>query len=112
MLNADYKILATTLANRMSNVINLYVHKDQTGFKCGRYLKDNTCRVMYVISKAQSDSSPKVLFLGAEKAFNCIEWRYLHIVYEKFGLGPFLQSWVRLLYRYQTAIINVDGVNS
>lgn len=41
MLNADYKILATALANRMSLVIYTCVQKQQTGFIRGLHLRSN-----------------------------------------------------------------------
>lgn len=44
ILNADYKILETNLANRLSKVIGSYVNHDQTGFIHGRHLKDNVCK--------------------------------------------------------------------
>lgn len=74
---------------------------------------------MTIISKAQSEEVPRVLlFLDAEKAFEHIEWPYLHIVSEKFGLGPWLLAWLKILYRAQkilhraqTAIISIEGIN-
>lgn len=32
VLNADYKVFALVLANRLSSVIGTYVHSEQTGF--------------------------------------------------------------------------------
>lgn len=93
MLNADNKILATMLATRLSNVMDLCIHTDQMEFIQGRYLKNNIWRVMNVISKAQLDNFPRVLlFLDVEKAFDSIEWPYLLIISESFGIGHFLQA--------------------
>lgn len=83
MLNADYKILATTLATRLSSIMEFCIHKYQTGFIQGRYLKNNVQRVMNIMSKVQLDKVPRVLlFLDAEKAFDHIEWPYLRILSE------------------------------
>lgn len=49
MLNTDYKILVTILANRMNTIIATCVHKDQTGFIRGGYLKNNTRTVLNII---------------------------------------------------------------
>lgn len=72
MLNADYKILVTTLVNRVSSIVEPCVHKDQVGFIHGRYLKNN------IVSKAQLDSVPRVLFLDVEMAFDHIEWTFAY----------------------------------
>lgn len=112
MLNAGYKILDTTLANRLSSIVEFCVHNEQMGFIHGGYLNNNIRRLMNIISKAQLDNVPGVLlFLDAEKAYNCIEWPYLYIVAGRFGLGHFFQTWLRLLYKNQTAIISIEGVN-
>lgn len=39
MLNTDYKILTSFLANRLTKIIGSCVHKDQTGFIKRRLLK-------------------------------------------------------------------------
>lgn len=41
ILNPDYKILVTLLANRLSNIVGTYVNSDQMGFIPGRKLKDD-----------------------------------------------------------------------
>lgn len=59
----------------MSKSIASYVNPDQMGFIPGRHLKDNVRKVSNIIVKAQTRSSPVALiFLDAEKAFDCIEW--------------------------------------
>uniref|UniRef100_A0A2D4K5G4 Uncharacterized protein n=1 Tax=Micrurus paraensis TaxID=1970185 RepID=A0A2D4K5G4_9SAUR len=35
LLNSDYKIFATIIANRLKNVLNEYIHEDQNGFLPG-----------------------------------------------------------------------------
>lgn len=68
---------------------------------------------MNIIGKAQLDSVPRVLlFLHVEKAFDCIEWPNLHTISEKFGIGHFLQPWLRMIYIDHIAIISMDGMNS
>lgn len=70
---------------------------------------------MNIISKAWTEKEPRVLFLlflDAEKAFDSIEWPYLHTVVEKFGLETQFQNWLQVLYKEQKSIINIDGICS
>lgn len=72
-LNVDYKVLAMIPANRLSNIIGMYIHPDQTGFIKGRNLKTNT-RTLNIINRAQVDKILRtLLFVDAEKAFDMIE---------------------------------------
>jgi len=42
LLNIDYKIAAKVLANRLKQVLNNVISKDQTGFLKGRYIGKKT----------------------------------------------------------------------
>lgn len=110
MLNADYKILATILANRISKIIGVCVHKDQTCFIHGRYLKSKVHKVLNIINKAQTETVQRILlFLYAEKAFNRIEWQYIVGIAKIFNLGPSFLRWFQLLYQDQIAVVSIDG---
>lgn len=90
MLNTNYKLIATTLANRVNTIVGKCVHLDQTGFICGRYLKNNIRKVLSITNKTQTVGDPTVLlFLDAKKAFDYMEWQYNFGVIEKYNFGPF-----------------------
>lgn len=36
--------------------------------------------------------------LDAEKAFDWIEWEYLHAVMKKYGFGETFRNWIKILY--------------
>lgn len=68
---------------------------------------------MNVVNKAQLDNIPRVLlFLDAEKAFDQVEWRYLHCIAENFQLGPHVQAWLQILYRDQFSKKVLEGEHS
>lgn len=113
ILKADYKILTTVLANRLNKLIGDYIHQNQTRFIRGRFWKDNVKKVLDIAYRAELINTPRaLLFLYKEKAFNMIEWQYIHYIIREFGLGVRFQKWLHLLYRDQLAIITYEGQSS
>ena len=49
------------------------------------------------------------MFLDFKKAFDSLEWSFLHKVIEKFNFGQNFQQWVKLLYTKPQAIIRNNG---
>lgn len=106
LLNSDQKILAKSLAKRLSIHMVKLVHPDQTGFIPTRHSSHNLRRLFNIIySTRYPNEDLFILSLDAEKAFDCIEWPYLYAVLEKFGIGSKFISWVQLLYRNPCARI-------
>lgn len=99
LLNSDQKILAKSLAKRLSTHMVKLVHPDQTGFIPTRHSSYNLRRLFNIIySNRNLNEHLFILSLDAEKAFDCVEWPYLYAVLEKFGIGSNFISWIRLLY--------------
>lgn len=70
-------------------------------------------RVINVINKAQSEDIPRLLLiLDAEKAFDHIEWQYLFLVLERFGIEGSFSTCLQMLYDEQYAFIDIDGQQS
>lgn len=88
LLNVDYKIFATILAERMKEVLPDIIHKDQKGFLPKRYMKNNINILEYY--EKQSEKSIALIFLDAEKAFDNISWKFLktQMEYMEFGQRP------------------------
>uniref|UniRef100_A0A8P4G9K3 Reverse transcriptase domain-containing protein n=1 Tax=Dicentrarchus labrax TaxID=13489 RepID=A0A8P4G9K3_DICLA len=99
LLCCDYTILTKALANRLNDVIPTLIHQDQTGFIPGQQPFFNLRRLFNVMYSTHSTQQPEVILsLNAEKAFDRIEWEYLHAVMKKFGFGETFRNWIKILY--------------
>ena len=81
-LNVVYRLLAKIIASRIEPSLPSLIHTDQTGFIKGRYIGQ-----MYL-----------PFFLDFEKAFDTLEWSFLHQALEIFNFGLKITKWVSTLY--------------
>lgn len=66
---------------------SLIISDDQTGFILGSHVSSNIRRLLNM-TLTPSDLPEMVPLLGAEKAFDQVEWDYLFIVLQIFSFGP------------------------
>lgn len=60
LLNLDYKILMTILANRLNEILGTYIHRDQAGFI---KKKPDICRILInIIDRVRERGKPTVVF--------------------------------------------------
>ena len=99
LLCADYKILSKTLANRLLLVIGNVINPDQTCGVPGRFIGENVALVRDIIEYSQAANLPGIIIsLDQNKAFDRVEWCYLHRVLKAMGFGPTFLCWIKLLY--------------
>lgn len=106
LLNTDTKILAKLLAKRLQPLMTFLVLPNQTGFIPGRSTVQNA-RTLFALSHYLTPHTKAVVLLDASKAFDSIEWPYLHIILQRMGLPPIFLQWIRILYTAPTARIKV-----
>lgn len=86
LLNADLKIYAKIIANRIAEVIPTLIAPNQVGFVKGHQAPDGTRRIINLICLAESHKLPTAfLALDAEKALDRVHWGYLQATLNKFG---------------------------
>ena len=65
------------------------IHSDQTGFIKGRYMGQNIRFLDDLINFTDVNNTPGILlFIHFEKAFDTLEWSFLHRALEIFNFGP------------------------
>lgn len=115
LINNDLKIMTKILANRMSNFIANYIHRDQVGFIPGRQGPDQVRRAIDLISLLQSkwDGGPAqkgfLLSLDLQKAFDSVSWPYLFDILERCGFGDGFRTIIHTLYSSPSAQVQLMG---
>ena len=99
LLNVDYKILAKTIATRIEPSLPSLIPTDQTGFIKGRYIGQNIRLLDDLMNFTDVNKIPGILlFIDFDKAFDTLEWSFLHRALEIFNFGPKIRKWVSILY--------------
>ena len=97
LLNSDYKILARILAGRLSKVLQLLIHPDQSCGVQGRYIGENIVLLNSVFQYSRDASVPGALLsLDQEKAFDRVDHGFLFRIPRRF--------WLFLHFLGQTAV--------
>ena len=110
LLNVDYKLAARAVAARLLKVIHLIVAKDQTCGVPGRYIGENVAFLRDVVSYATTFDAPVVILsLDQEKAFDRVDWNFMHSTLHKMGFGASFLKWVNLFYTSVQSSVNVNG---
>ena len=108
ILCTDYKLISKMLALRLSNVLPSIINSDQTAYIKGRYIGENIRTVSDIVDYCKAKNMTSVLLLiDFEKAFDTVNWIFLHKTLSKFNLGDTFKKWIKLLYNnIQSTVIN------
>uniref|UniRef100_A0A8C5LLZ2 Reverse transcriptase domain-containing protein n=1 Tax=Leptobrachium leishanense TaxID=445787 RepID=A0A8C5LLZ2_9ANUR len=113
LLNADAKIFAKLLAERLKPFLPKLVRPDQVGFIPGREARDATARAIGAVAYAKQTGEGVILLsMDAEKAFDRVSWPFLFQVLRRMGLPDIFLDQVQALYTNPSARIRVNGVLS
>ena len=110
LLNVVYKIGSTCIANRIKKVLPKLINEDQTGFISGRYIGDNIRLIYDLIAHLDGNNLPGLLLnIDFEKAFDSLDWGFMHKVLEAFGFGRGFRKWVSTFYKNIKSTVVVNG---
>ena len=110
LLNTDYKIAAKSIANRIKLILPNLINHDQTGFLKDRFIGENIRLIDGIIQYATEKNIPGLLlFIDFEKAFDSLEWSFIHDTLRSYGFGVSLINWVKTLYSHTESCILNNG---
>ena len=99
LLNVDYRILAKAIGQRIESILSSLIHSDQTGFIKGRFIGQNVRLLNDIMEYTEAKNYPGILlFIDFRKAFDTIEWNFLHKCIELYNFGPNIRKWISNLY--------------
>lgn len=99
LLNTDYKVVSTVIANRMKTVMDKIVGTAQTAYTSGRFIGENT-RLLYDIIHLTIENNRPGTIMAAdfEAAFESVAWSYLSLVISEMNFGPKIKQIINHLY--------------
>ena len=68
-LNTEYKLIAKCLAYRALKYMGELINLDQTGFLPGRYIGENTSKIICIIQQAEINGVPGILIATSYSNF-------------------------------------------
>lgn len=113
LINVDLKLLSKIMADRLAAILPRLIAPTQTGFVRGRSAVSNIRKVVAVLDelalRPEAHSSPALLTIDVEKAFDNVGWEWLNKVLDRLGVsGPF-RAFLSSLYAKPLARIYTPG---
>jgi hypothetical protein len=113
LCNVLYKIASKVLASRLKPILDAFISPNQSAFIPGRLITDNVL-VAYELThflknKRSGNDYYVALKLDMSKAYDRIEWHFLHSMMHKLG---FDERWINLIMQCVSSVsyrIRVNG---
>ena len=106
LLDTVYKIASGAIANRLKQVIDKIINKDQTEFLKGRYIGENTRLIYDLMNYTEQNSIPgPILLIDFEKAFDSLSWSFVQKALKFLNFGPTICRWINTFYKHITASV-------
>ena len=110
LLNADYRIYAKIIANRLRNSLTNVISEAQTGGVKGRDIADNLALVRNTIQYADGKTKKvAIVSVDFKKAFDMVERGFLWQVMEKYGYSEQFIKILQGTYEQAYAKIQING---
>ena len=99
LLNVDYKIISKAITIRLSKVIELIVHSDQTCSVPGRAIFSNVSLLRDILDHIELTRECAILVnLDQEKAFDRVDRSFLLDVLRSYEFGHDFCHWISIFY--------------
>lgn len=79
LLNTDYKIFTSVVAERLKRFLKEFIHVDQNGFLPKRQIRNNMRIILDILEyyEVHSEKQLTLLFLDAQKVFDNVSWKFM-----------------------------------
>ena len=105
--------MAKLIAERIKICLHNLIDADQSGFLKGRYIGQNITTVFDIMHFAESENIPAILVsVDFEKAFDKLDWSFIHKCLENYNFPPFIRQWVKILYTDIVSCVTNNGWHS
>ena len=113
LLNIDYKIGAKALALRIQPLLPHLINEDQTGYIKNRYIGENILLISDILFLTKLRNEPGLLLLiDFEKAFDSVEWDFMHKTLAAFNFGDDFKKWIKVFYTDSSSCVTNNGFAS
>jgi hypothetical protein len=95
LLNVSYKIITKPLNNRLVSCITKVISNSQLGFLKERYILDSVVALHEILHEVKKEKQNGIMFkVDFEKAYDKVNWQFLHQMIDKKGFGEKWCDWV------------------
>jgi ribonuclease HI len=95
LCNLCYKLISKIIARRIRPFLSLALSDEQLGFLKGRQILDVVGVAHECIHSLKTKKQQATLLkLDLKKAFDCINWNFLHLVLIQCGFGLIITNWI------------------
>ena len=113
LVNVDVKIGSKAVAKRLENVLPHIIHYDQNAFVKGRTIFDATRTITDVLEFTKMrDYQGIMTAIDFEKAFDSLNWNFLHKSLEFFGFGESFLGWIKTFYNNVSSCVFNNGFST
>ena len=110
LLNTDYKLLTKTLGHRLKTVLPSLINKDQNGFIPGGSIFFSSHTVRDILFYCKKENLDLILFaLDYSKAFDSVNFEYIHKTFEHFGFGLNFKKWIKTIFNGGKSCVANNG---
>jgi ribonuclease HI len=110
LCNLCYKIISKLIAVRIRPFLSRALSEEQLGFLKGRQILDVVGVAQECIHNIKTKKLQAILLkLDLKKAFDCINWNFLHLILIQSGFGTITSNWIMGCISSATLAILING---
>ena len=100
LLNVDYKIISKTITNKLRPHMPKLIHEHQQCAVAKRKIQNHLHFIRDLITYTHEKQTPAaIVSLDQEKAFDRVAHDYLFKTVQAHNFGPYIQTWIKTLYK-------------